>query len=121
MTDCPFCQKIAAGGDSYGPVHDTAMAFVKRFAPLNPVASGHTLFVPVAHYERADDGSHATADAFDAAIRYAEKEGLGAYNLIQSNGTSATQTVPHVHVHLVPRLEGDGLALPWTDQQKEPR
>ena len=121
MTDCPFCQKIAAGGDGYGPVHDTAMASVKRFAPLNPVTPGHTLFVPVEHYGRADDGNLATADAFDAAIRYAKKEGVGAYNLIQSNGAPATQTVPHVHVHLVPRREGDGLALPWTDQQKRPR
>lgn len=41
-----------------------------------------------------------------------------AYNLITATGSEATQTIPHFHVHLVPRLAGDGLTLPWTGQVK---
>lgn len=40
-----------------------------------------------------------------------------AANLITSRGGAATQTVFHLHVHVVPREAGDGLALPWTPQQ----
>lgn len=36
-------------------------------------------------------------------------------NLITSRGAAATQSVFHLHLHLVPRTEGDGLALPWRD------
>lgn len=115
MPDCVFCRKIAAGSDEHGLVRDTPLANVKRFEPLGPVTPGHMLFVPVTHFERANGGNLATADAFDAAIRYARREGIEDYNLIQSNGAAATQTVPHVHVHLVPRREDDGLALPWTE------
>ena len=40
----------------------------------------------------------------------------GESNLITSIGPAATQTVPHLHLHLVPRRPGDGLPLPWTPQ-----
>jgi histidine triad (HIT) family protein len=36
-----------------------------------------------------------------------------AFNIITSAGRDATQTVDHLHLHLVPRRPGDGLALPW--------
>jgi histidine triad (HIT) family protein len=39
-----------------------------------------------------------------------------AANLITSKGAAATQTVYHLHVHVVPRQGGDGLPLPWTPQ-----
>jgi hypothetical protein len=47
---------------------------------------------------------------------WAKRHGVGDCNLIASRGPAATQTVPHLHLHLVPRLEGDGLPLPWTGQ-----
>ena len=47
------------------------------------------------------------------AVRSAfNPEGL---NIIQSNGEAATQTVPHVHVHVVPRWRGDSVRDPWPD------
>ena len=39
-------------------------------------------------------------------------------NLITSIGAAATQTVFHLHVHVVPRHEGDGLLLPWSNQER---
>lgn len=38
-------------------------------------------------------------------------------NIITSKGSLATQTVFHLHVHLVPRAAGDGLPLPWTPRR----
>jgi hypothetical protein len=43
---------------------------------------------------------------------------MESFNLITSVGAAATQTVRHLHIHLIPRREGDALALPWTGQQK---
>ena len=40
------------------------------------------------------------------------------YNLITSAGIPATQSVLHLHIHIVPRYENDGLHLPWTDQRR---
>lgn len=114
MSDCPFCRKIEHGADEVGEVFLSAYSRVVHFEPLNPVTPGHMLFVPRHHIERADDGVMATSDAVASAIIYAERAGIEAYNLIQSNGAPATQTVQHVHVHLVPRRVGDGLALPWS-------
>lgn len=121
MSECVFCTKIKAGGDKYGAVYPTTFHSVVRFVPLGPVTRGHMLFVPRSHVPTAHLNNLATADAFDAAIRYAQQEGIEEYNLIQSNGPAASQTVPHVHVHLVPRREGDGLALPWTAQKEAGR
>jgi histidine triad (HIT) family protein len=41
----------------------------------------------------------------------------GPCNIITSVGAEATQTVFHLHLHVVPRRFGDGLALPWTGQE----
>lgn len=56
------------------------------------------------------------------ALCFAEgaREMPGDMNLITSRGPAATQTVPHLHLHLIPRREGDGLTLPWTAQQATP-
>lgn len=44
--------------------------------------------------------------------------GLESANFITSAGPAATQSVFHLHVHLVPRFEDDGLILPWTGQRR---
>jgi histidine triad (HIT) family protein len=106
---CPFCKRIDKGDfDSW--VSDTV-----TFEPLNPVVPGHRLFVPVEHVMNADEDPIVTGQTFEFAARWADQQG-GAYNLITSAGAAATQTVFHLHVHYVPRREGDGLTLPWTGQ-----
>ncbi len=44
---------------------------------------------------------------------------VGDCNVITSRGAAATQTVRHLHVHVVPRRQGDGILLPWTDPGAE--
>jgi len=88
--------------------------------PLNPVTDGHTLIVPKGHVYTAADDVVVTAAAFARAIEWSQLRPDEAFNLITSVGPAATQTVFHLHVHYVPRREGDGLALPWTTEDRQP-
>jgi len=85
------------------------------FEPLNPVVPGHLLVVPEKHVRDAGDDPTVAAACMDVAATIAKR--YKAYNLITSAGAPATQTVRHLHVHVVPRRDGDGLPLPWTPQQ----
>jgi histidine triad (HIT) family protein len=112
MSDCPFCDRIEAG-----KFDGSVRLGCVTFEPLNPVTPGHRLVVPVEHYERADRDPQRTGCAFAYAAELARVADLAAFNLITSAGAPATQTVRHLHVHLIPRQEGDGLYLPWTGQR----
>lgn len=108
---CPFCQRIRVND-----VHATPDPRVIRFAPLSPVTPGHLLFVPRKHVPSAAADPWLAGVTFQAAAAYAAAR-PGDYNLITSAGPAATQTIMHLHVHLVPRTMNDGLPLPWTPQQ----
>lgn len=106
MSECPFCER-RDNGDFEQLYAGVAM----RFEPLNPVTDGHMLFMPIEHME------HPHPDALATTMRHAGEyaaERSEDYNLITSSGAAATQTVPHMHIHYVPRRQGDGLPLPWT-------
>lgn len=108
---CVFCDRIARReflGWRLGVVW---------FEPLNPVVPGHMLFVPIDHRGSAAEGPHDAADAMKRAAQYVATERISA-NIITSIGVPATQSVFHTHIHVVPRVKGDGLALPWTGQVK---
>lgn len=114
MTTCPFCE-IAAGRAPATVVRewDDALAIV----PLNPVTDGHLLVLPREHVTDFAADPAVSAHAMNRAAELAGDYPAGAMNLITSRGSAATQTVFHLHLHLVPRRAGDGLALPWTRQQ----
>jgi histidine triad (HIT) family protein len=107
--DCPFCQ-IVAGLAPATVVHEWPDALA--FFPLHPVVDGHTLVIPKQHV--ADFATDPEASAV-ANRRIAElmRWTNRPMNVITSRGREATQSVFHAHWHLVPRAEGDGLALPW--------
>ena len=86
------------------------------FVPLNPVTPGHVLVVPRMHVEDALETPWITGNAFMRAAQLAEK--VGSCNLITSVGSAATQTIHHLHVHIVPRVHDDGLSLPWTEHEQ---
>ncbi|MCX4885916.1 HIT family protein [Streptomyces sp. NBC_00847] len=106
---CPFCD-IVAGQAPATVVQewDDAIAIV----PLNPVVEGHTLVIPKTHVEDFAASAYVAARTVGKASILAHKMD-GPMNLITSKGREATQSVFHLHVHLVPRAENDGLALPW--------
>jgi histidine triad (HIT) family protein len=109
---CPFCERIAAGRYDY---HDSRAV---AFEPLNPVTPGHFLVVPLKHVVSALESPLAARDAMSFAAELAKLMELEACNFITSAGAAASQTVMHLHVHVVPRSEGDGLALPWPQDPK---
>lgn len=118
MTTCPFCEIITWQAPAQ-IVHDGAGSL--GIVPLNPVTPGHVLFFPRYHVEdvTADRGLSA-ATLFDLLVwlnrRRGEDDRYASVNIITSVGAAATQTVAHLHWHVVPRAEGDGLNLPWTGQ-----
>ncbi|MCW2915505.1 MAG: hypothetical protein JWN52_3573 [Actinomycetia bacterium] len=109
---CVFCRIVTGEGPA---------TIVRRwrkavaFVPLNPVTDGHVLVVPTVHVLDAAQDPDVTAYTMAAASELAKE--VGSCNLITSVGAEATQTVFHLHAHIVPRREGDGLALPWTTQE----
>ena len=105
---CPFCE-IAAGRAPARIVQewDDAIAIV----PLNPVVEGHTLVIPRDHVQDFTTDPDVSALTMLRAAELAQ--GPQPMNLITSRGRAATQSVFHLHLHLVPRAADDGLALPW--------
>jgi histidine triad (HIT) family protein len=115
MTDCVFC-KIVAKAIPATLVHEDEHTVA--FMDIGQVNPGHVLVAVKKHAENlyALDDAQAAA-VFTAAARVArairtafEPQGLSVY---QANGKPAGQTVFHFHIHLVPRHEGDGMALSW--------
>lgn len=113
MSDCVFCAIVRG---------DSPATFVARWPevvairPLRPVVEGHVLVLPTTHVRDAAADPDVTAVTMHAAASLAVSLMPGDFNVITSAGVAATQTVFHLHVHLVPRSVGDGLALPWTGQ-----
>lgn len=105
---CPFCE-IVAGRAPAEIFHewDDALAIV----PLNPVTKGHLLVIPKVHVADVGHDPYVSAATMKRAAQLAASQWC---NVITSRGRVASQSVFHLHLHLVPRSEGDGLALPWT-------
>lgn len=90
------------------PVVKSCIAFLDR-APLIP---GHSLVIPRGHFETLDDVDEALLAPLFAVARQvsrAQQRALGADGTFTAINTRVSQSVPHAHVHVVPRREGDGL------------
>lgn len=114
MSWCVFCD--IAEGVAPATRYQMCGAFTVAFTPLNPVTPGHTLVVPRRHVRDATVSPDVTAETMRWAAILAA--GMDSANIITSIGAAATQSVPHLHAHVVPRHLGDGLHLPWTGQQE---
>ena len=115
MENCVFC-KIVARQIPAIVVHEDERTLA--FMDIGQVNPGHVLVAVKQHAENifALDEAQAAA-AFRASARVARAirdafapQGLSVY---QANGSAAGQTVFHFHIHLVPRHDGDGMALTW--------
>lgn len=105
--DCVFCDPTRIA--SVVAIMDDMMVF----EPVSPVAAGHLLVAPRDHVPDFTTSPYITAAVMQVAAKVAALKG-GDFNLITSAGLSATQSVRHLHIHLVPRVQGDGLKLPWS-------
>lgn len=107
--DCRFCG-IVSGELPETVVREWPDAIA--IVPWNPVTPGHLMVIPRAHV--ADIGVDPAVSAAAAACAAELIAMLPSANMITSKGADATQTVFHLHIHVVPRRAGDELALPWT-------
>lgn len=108
--DCIFCS-IVAGDIPARTVYETDA--VLAFLDANPLARGHTLVIPKSHAQHVGDlDADLASDLFDAVAsltpRIQDAVDADGANVGVNDGEAAGQEVPHVHVHVVPRFEGDG-------------
>lgn len=109
--ECVFC-KIIKGEIPCTKVYedDNVLAFLD----ISPINKGHTLVIPKEHHETLLDMPEELICSVSKAVKKiskAVKEGMESegFNVLQSNFKAAGQEVPHYHIHIIPRLENDGL------------
>ncbi len=109
MTDCVFCSIVA--GETPAEVVLEEPDFV-GFLDARPVFAGHVLLVPREHVVTLPDLPARLRDPFLAAaqrLATAVVDGLGAQGSFVAMNNVVSQSVPHLHLHVVPRTKGDGL------------
>lgn len=107
---CVFCEIVA--GESPAQFIATWPDAV-AFRPLGPVVPGHVLVIPRAHVADFVEDPAVTAATMRRAAQLAGTLGHDSANVITSMGRAATQSVFHLHIHVVPRAEDDQLMVPW--------
>ncbi len=115
MKNCAFCQIAADVAKCILLAEDPAAVAFMDIHPANP---GHCLIIPRAHRPTLFD---TPAEEFAAVARLAVQVGTAVQaalrppglSLVQANGPAANQTVSHLHIHVLPRREGDNLLLNW--------
>ena len=118
--DCTFCAIVA--GDLHAHLvmaEEKAVAFLDR----RPLFAGHVLVVPRTHHETLLDIPHAlTTPLFDTVRRVAAAvtSAMGAQGTFVAMNNVVSQSVPHLHVHVVPRTKGDGLRGFFWPRQRYP-
>ncbi len=110
---CIFCA-IAAGEAPAQVIGETERTLT--ILDLRPAADGHALVIPKRHCADALDCpddilGELIAEAAKTARLLKERLGASGVNILNANGRTAQQTVFHLHFHVVPRYDGDGLDL----------
>lgn len=106
---CVFCRII----DGTAPATVVAeWADALAIVPLGPVIDGHVLIIPRQHVADFTESPEVTAVTMKHAAEYAAERHDSA-NVITSMGRAATQSVFHLHIHVVPRAVDDQLMVPW--------
>lgn len=106
---CLFCRIIADEVPAHVVMDEPD---VLGFLDIRPVFKGHTLVVPRRHVETLPDLATDVAPAFLSALQRlstAMQKGLGAQGSFVAVNNVVSQSVPHLHGHVVPRTKGDGL------------
>ncbi len=110
VTGCVFCQIIS--GELPRRTSSSRPTTSFAFLDARPVFKGHVLLVPREHVETLPDLPAEARDGFLAAAQQlatAVKDGLGAQGSFVAINNTVSQSVPHLHLHVVPRTKGDGL------------
>ena len=118
MTDCVFCQIVDRSISSFEVLRtDHAVAFLDT----RPVFPGHTLVVPPVHVDTFADLPPEELGPYFADV---QRLSIAVPAAMQGQGTFVamnnvvSQSVPHLHTHVVPRTRGDGLRGFFWPRQK---
>jgi histidine triad (HIT) family protein len=106
---CVFCAIVAGEVPAHQAYADDDFV---AFLDTRPLFKGHTLLAPREHVETLPDLPAALRDPFLAIaqdLAAAMKSALGAQGSFVAINNTVSQSVPHLHLHVVPRTKGDGL------------
>ena len=120
--NCIFC-KIANGEIPSRTLYEDEMFRV--ILDMGPATKGHALILPKDHYADLfalpeEKAAAAMKTAKHVAAIMKAKLHADGMNLVQNNGAAAGQTVPHFHLHLIPRYENDGAHILWEPTKPSP-
>ena len=122
MENCIFC-RIVSGEIPALAVYEDAQTLA--FMDVAGDADGHILVVPKKHCRSVLDADEETLCAVIRTVRKVSVHltqacGYDGVNLLHAGGESAGQSVPHLHIHILPRKRGDGMdAWPKLEGAKE--
>jgi histidine triad (HIT) family protein len=106
---CTFCEILAGRVPAHVVLDDeVALAFLD----VRPLFPGHTLLVPRDHHETLADLPTALLEPYFTRAQWlsqAMEDGLGAVGSFVAMNNRVSQSVPHLHTHVVPRTPKDGL------------
>ena len=108
--DCIFCRIVDGDIPARSVYEDDD---VLAFLDANPLSAGHTLVIPKAHHQALRDLPAALSMAVFETVHdlvgdVEDAVDADAHTVAVNDGPAAGQEVPHTHVHIVPRFEGDG-------------
>ena len=106
---CVFCAIVSGEAEAHRVVEDDDFV---AFLDVRPVFRGHVLLVPREHVVTLPDLPAHLRDPFLALgqrLCTAMLDGLGAQGSFVAINNTVSQSVPHLHLHVVPRTKGDGL------------
>ena len=109
MVSCLFCRIVAGDEPATIVWRDDA---VVAFLDVRPVFPGHCLVAPTAHHETLADLPAPEVGPFFTFVQrmsVAVPAAMGAEGTFVAVNNRVSQSVPHLHVHVVPRTKGDGL------------
>jgi histidine triad (HIT) family protein len=113
--NCIFCKIVAGQIPCFKLLEDDETI---AFMDINPVNPGHALSVAKGHWPTVDVIPSDTLAAVAKTAQRVARAVIGelkpvGVNLLQANGAGAGQSVPHLHIHVMPRRPGDDVALNW--------
>lgn len=115
MTDCIFC-KIVEGKIPCTKIYENDR--ILAFLDISPVNKGHALVIPKKHSETILDTDEKTLNEIMSVTKKLSAAIMKAVNadgfeVCINNKKAAGQLVPHLHMHIMPRFNNDGLKFDW--------
>jgi histidine triad (HIT) family protein len=107
--DCVFCRIVAGEAPTHEVLRDDE---VVAFLDVRPLFAGHVLVVPLVHVVTLPDLAPSSVGPYFERVQrlaVAVRDGCGAQGTFVALNNTVSQSVAHLHTHVVPRTKGDGL------------